>query len=131
MRDIKFQNYCRRSGNGAQPKSAEGTDNYWPTRTTRAHTVRVSMEFLQDHGMEKAPQPPYSPHLAPSDFDLFDHVKQWLSGYLFADAGRLLQAIPVLLNGIEKCCCPVSLHRPGEGPSNFRSSIIAQSSSCD
>jgi hypothetical protein len=36
----------------------------------RPHTVRVTLEFLKQNGMTKAPYPLYSPDLAPSDFYL-------------------------------------------------------------
>jgi hypothetical protein len=49
------------------------------------------MEFLQ---------PPFSPNFTPSNFYLFGHMKEWLSGFSFIDADQLLQSILVLLSGI-------------------------------
>jgi histone-lysine N-methyltransferase SETMAR len=34
----------------------------------RRHTAKLSMDFLNANGMKKAPHPPYSPDLAPTDF---------------------------------------------------------------
>jgi hypothetical protein len=52
--------------------------------------------------MEKAPHPPYSPDLAPSDFYLFGYVNHCLAGAFFADAGQLLEAVKTILIAIQK-----------------------------
>jgi histone-lysine N-methyltransferase SETMAR len=52
--------------------------------------------------MRKAPHPPYSPDLAPSNFYLFGHVKQLLAGHESPDRGALLYAAQNILSGIEK-----------------------------
>jgi hypothetical protein len=48
------------------------------------------------------PHPPYSPDLTPSDFYLFDYIKQLLLGCEFTDRDPLLQAVSNILGGIEK-----------------------------
>jgi histone-lysine N-methyltransferase SETMAR len=52
--------------------------------------------------MKSAPHPPYSPDLAPSDFDLFGNVKRCLAGLSFEDVDQLLATVEDFLEGIEK-----------------------------
>jgi hypothetical protein len=52
--------------------------------------------------MTKAHHPPYSPDLAPADFDLFGYMKRNLRGTLFHEQGELLSAIVAILDSIEK-----------------------------
>jgi hypothetical protein len=52
--------------------------------------------------MKSAPHPPYSPDLAPSDFNLFGYVKRCLVDLSFEDADQLLAAVEDVLEGIEK-----------------------------
>jgi hypothetical protein len=59
--------------------------------------------------MKSAPHPPYSilhtpysPDLAPSDFDLFGSVKRCLAGLSFEDADQFLAAVEGVLEGIKK-----------------------------
>jgi hypothetical protein len=37
----------------------------------RPHTAKVLTDYITHNGMKRAPHPPYSPDLAPSDFILF------------------------------------------------------------
>jgi hypothetical protein len=57
---------------------------------------------MEENSMQRAPHPVYSPDLAPSDFSLFGHVKQLLSGCQFADQDFLLQAVSDISVGIGK-----------------------------
>jgi hypothetical protein len=52
--------------------------------------------------MARAPHPPHSPDLAPSNFFLFGKVKQQLSGCSFDDADDLLAAVQEIVDGFEK-----------------------------
>jgi hypothetical protein len=52
--------------------------------------------------MKRAPHPPYSPDLAPSDFYLFGYVKGCWAGNAFEDADELYRAIQLILEDIEK-----------------------------
>jgi hypothetical protein len=52
--------------------------------------------------MKRAPHPPDSPDLAPSDFYLFGHVKGCLAGHSFESAYALFGAVQGILEGIEK-----------------------------
>jgi hypothetical protein len=57
---------------------------------------------MEQNAMKRAPHPPYSPNLAPSDFYLFGHVKHCLSGSAFADADSFLQAVSDILAVLKK-----------------------------
>jgi transposase len=57
---------------------------------------------MERNAMKRAPIPPCSSDLAPSDLCLFSHVKPLLRGYEFADREALLQAIEDILTGTEK-----------------------------
>jgi hypothetical protein len=52
--------------------------------------------------MNSAPYPPYSPDLAPSDFDLFGYVERCRTGLSFEDADQLLTAVEGVRKGIEE-----------------------------
>jgi histone-lysine N-methyltransferase SETMAR len=47
--------------------------------------------------MKRAPRPPYSPDLAPSDFFLFGRMKRKLMGYRAESESELLVRIGVIL----------------------------------
>jgi histone-lysine N-methyltransferase SETMAR len=68
----------------------------------RPHTATVTLQFMQQHAMKRAPHPPYSPDLVPSNFYFFGYIKQLLSGCEFGDRDSLLQGVKVILGGIEK-----------------------------
>jgi hypothetical protein len=66
------------------------------------------MDYIVHNSMKRAPHPPYSPDLAPSDFFLFGYVKRKLMGYhaesaddLFGQVLLILGEIPLAtLNGV-------------------------------
>jgi histone-lysine N-methyltransferase SETMAR len=88
--------WCRHQRGASDRKLLVHADN------ARPHTALASMNFLDAHGMKKAPHPPYSPDLAPSNFYLFGYLKHCLASEAFADAGELLRAVKVILTGIQK-----------------------------
>jgi transposase len=47
------------------------------------HTAHVTASKIKDLHFEGVPQPPYSPDLVPSDFNMFGAVKGELSGRKF------------------------------------------------
>jgi len=49
-----------------------------------SHTSLVVQQFLAEKSIPVITQPPYSPHLAPSDFWLFPTLKMGLKGTRFA-----------------------------------------------
>ena len=53
-------------------------DNTWP------HTARLTLETVEQLGIEVLPHPPYSPDLVPSDYHLFGPMKKMLGGQKFA-----------------------------------------------
>jgi hypothetical protein len=68
----------------------------------RPHTGKLTLVFMEQNVMKRAPSPPCSPDLAPFDFYLFGYVKHHLSGSGFADADSLPQAVSDILGCIEK-----------------------------
>ena len=60
------------------------------------------MDYLESHEMEKAPQPPFSPDIAPSDFFLFGYMKGLLEGRSFDSPDELFAAIDEILNEISE-----------------------------
>jgi hypothetical protein len=61
-------------GGGNYPNLTFGSDN------TRPHTAALSQQFMARKAMAGAAHSPYSPHLAPSNFHLFAHVKGRIMG---------------------------------------------------
>ena len=66
-----------------------------------SHTALVLREFFAKNSTHVAPQPPYSPDLAPCDFWLFPKLKRPLRGNRFEsiqeiqrESARALKAIP-------------------------------------
>jgi histone-lysine N-methyltransferase SETMAR len=49
------------------------------------HTSRASIDWLEEHGMPRMPQPPYSPDLASSDFYFFPTIEEKLKRTQVAD----------------------------------------------
>jgi hypothetical protein len=68
----------------------------------RPHTATVTLQFMQQNAMRRVPHPTYSSDLAPSDFYLFDYIKQLLFGCEFTDRDSFLQGVRDILGGIEK-----------------------------
>jgi histone-lysine N-methyltransferase SETMAR len=68
----------------------------------RAHTAKQTRDFIEGSGIEQTPHPPYSPILAPSDFYLFNYLKDRLQGQHFEDGDQLFDAIMALTGTIEK-----------------------------
>jgi hypothetical protein len=48
--------------------------------TVGPHVAKRVKQYLQDNNLKSAPHPPYSQHLAPSDFSVFSHLKRLLQG---------------------------------------------------
>jgi histone-lysine N-methyltransferase SETMAR len=64
--------------------------------------AKVTLDLMRCNARKKAPHPPYSPYLAPSDFCLFGHARPLQRGYEFVDREGLLHAINDILRGSEK-----------------------------
>lgn len=52
--------------------------------------------------MKRAPQPPYSPDIAPSDFFLFGYIKSKLNGKHFDSVESLIEEVQEILSEISK-----------------------------
>jgi hypothetical protein len=57
---------------------------------------------LDSHRMRRAPHPPFSPNLAPSDFCLFDKLKTALMGSAFKNEQELLDGIMRVLDTVTR-----------------------------
>ena len=55
---------------------------------------------MDQSDITRAPQPPYSPDIAPSDFFLFGYMKEKLKGCKFSSKEELLSAIYAILEEI-------------------------------
>ena len=59
----------------------------------RPHTAAKTKETVQNFKWETFDHPPYSPDLAPSDYHLFLHLKNWLASQRFDDFDALKTAV--------------------------------------
>ena len=66
------------------------------------HTAKKVREYLTQNDIQRAPQPPYSPDLAPSDFYLFGHIKTQLQGFNFSSVDELLSQVHTILARISE-----------------------------
>ena len=65
-----------------------------PRQCTSAHLPCCHCRYLRVTSIfELLSHPPYSPDLAPSDFHLFRHLKDSLSGRAFEDANAVIMAV--------------------------------------
>jgi transposase len=71
-------------------------DNY------SVHTSQASAEWLEEQGMRRMPQPPYSLDLTPSDFYLFRTVKEKLERTRVTDEDQFFESLQVILKGIDQ-----------------------------
>jgi histone-lysine N-methyltransferase SETMAR len=71
----------------------------------RVHFSRVTEHLITLNHISRVPQPAYSPDLAPSDFWLFDHLKNSLAGRMFDDPEELLDGITSFLEGFSPRNC--------------------------
>ena len=82
----------------------------WPRKSSRLmwlhldncriHNSKAAAEKVSLIHMKRAPQPAYSPDLAPSDFFLFGYVKSQLKGASFKTREQLQSKIIQILNAI-------------------------------
>jgi histone-lysine N-methyltransferase SETMAR len=63
-------------------------------------TATATVSFLSSHRTKRAPHPPFSPELAPSDFSLFGKLKMALNGTEFEHEHELLDGVMEVFNGI-------------------------------
>ena len=87
-------------------------DLIWPNRqrhkiwlhldNCRVHNSKYTQGEIRNYGFKRAPHPPYSPDLAPSDFFLFGYVKDKLLGQHYTDRAPLLEEIKRIISGIPR-----------------------------
>jgi histone-lysine N-methyltransferase SETMAR len=68
----------------------------------RRHTTRKRRVFCEENWLRLAIHPSYSPHLAPSNFFLFGHLKHCLQGIAFPSREYLLAAIHEIIGAIPR-----------------------------
>jgi hypothetical protein len=59
----------------------------------RPHTAAHTVDTLRALKFDVLKHPPYSPELAPSDFNLFGPLKEHLRGQKFADGNEVKEAV--------------------------------------
>ena len=59
----------------------------------RPHAARSTVATIQHLSFECLPHPPYSPHLAPSDFHVFGALKEAMGGKSFRSDEEVQQAV--------------------------------------
>ena len=59
----------------------------------RVHTAAIVTDYMAANGFARAPHPPYSPDLAPSDFYLFGALKERIRGQQFANSEQIIDWI--------------------------------------
>lgn len=67
-----------------------------------AHTCRMTMETIDDLGIQILPHPPYSPDLAPADFFLFPETKREIKGRHFGSDEELNNCIMGIFTRISR-----------------------------
>ena len=92
-----------------QPLS-KNRDLIWPGNNKRkiwlhldnckVHNSAVSQKFYEPLGFKRAPHPPYSPDLAPSDYFLFGYAKNELRGEVFESIDDLQARIEEIFMSI-------------------------------
>lgn len=66
----------------------------------RPHTARVTSALLGSWKWDVLDHPPHSPDLAPSDFHLFLHLKQYLAGKKFDDDDEVKEEVMTWFKGL-------------------------------
>jgi hypothetical protein len=66
----------------------------------RPHVAKCVTEYVDYNSLKRAPHPPDSADLAPSDFYLFGHIKHQLQGHEYTEGAELVLAISEILKQI-------------------------------
>ena len=67
----------------------------------RPHTARLTLETVEQLGLEVLPHPPYSPDLAPSDYHLFGPMKKMLGDQKFASDTEVQSVVRQWLGALD------------------------------
>ena len=68
----------------------------------RVHNSKESNECFKANNIHRAPHPPYSPDIAPSDFFLFGYTKDKLKGRRFKSPDDIFEEIHSIISHISK-----------------------------
>ena len=66
------------------------------------HNSRACSQKIEQIGFKRAPHPPYSPDIAPSDYYLFGYLKGQLKGLKFNDLDELKEKVIEILTKISR-----------------------------
>jgi [histone H3]-lysine36 N-dimethyltransferase SETMAR len=72
---------------------------------TPVHKSIKTTAKLHELGYELHPHPPYSPHLAPSDFSLFADFKRMLAAKKFSTYEEVIAEIEACFEAMSKTYC--------------------------
>jgi len=59
----------------------------------RSHTTRLTQDLLVSFGWDIVTHPPYSPDLAPSDYHIFNKLKEFLGGQRFSNDEEVQEVV--------------------------------------
>ena len=85
-----------------QGKKPQETSYIIHIDNARPHNSHKATESIVKCGFKRAPHPPYSPDLSPSDFYLFGYIKNQLEGEAFDEPDHLYLKIQEILCSIPK-----------------------------
>ncbi|XP_014473233.1 PREDICTED: histone-lysine N-methyltransferase SETMAR-like [Dinoponera quadriceps] len=68
----------------------------------RSHTAKITQEKIRELGLELLPHPPYSPDLAPSDYNLFRSLEHILRGKHFNNVEEVKTHLEKFFNAKSK-----------------------------
>ena len=68
----------------------------------KVHSSKQTTTNISQSSFKRAPHPPYSPDIAPSDFYLFGNIKKKLEGAMFNSREELFERLVEILNAITR-----------------------------
>ena len=77
---------------GGETRVSEGKKVLFYHNNATPHTCGIASRKIEELGFKLAPQSPYSPDLAPSDYYLFANLRRFLSGKYFSTNSEVIHA---------------------------------------